>query len=89
MHVSFDLLKFQLDDADNKMELYLQRKNYSHHQSLYQVHLIQKQILLQNHVLILDLQCIHHTIHVQYALQLDEHENDTNEDQQVQHKIHK
>ena len=89
MHEFFDLLESQLDDVGNKMELYLRHRNYFLHQSQYQVHLIQIQILLQNHVLLLDLQYMHHKVHVQYAPQQDEHGNDIDLNQQVMHRIHK
>ena len=76
MHEFFDWWKSLLDDVDNKMELCLQHKSYFHHQSQYQVRLVQKQIHQQNHVLLLDLLYTHHKVHVQYVLRLDEHGND-------------
>ena len=89
MHESFDWWKSLLDDVGNKMELCLQHKNYFHHQSQYQVHLVQKQVHRQNHVLLLDLQCMHLIIHVQYVLQLDERCNDIDVVLLVLHKIRK
>ena len=89
MHEFFDWWKSLLDEVGNKMELCLQHRNYFHHQSQYQVRLVQKQIHRQNHVLLLDLLYTHHKVHVQYALQLDEHDNDIDVNQQVLHKIHK
>ena len=71
------------------MELCLQHRNYFRHQSQYQVRLVQKQIHRQNHVILLDLQCIHRITHVQYVLQLDEHDSDRDVNQRDLHKTRK
>ena len=78
-----------MDGVDNKTGLYCQHRNYFRHQSQYPDHLKQIQILQQVHVVLLDLQFMHHKDHEQYVPQLDEHDNDKDVIQQVQHRIHK